>query len=55
MSLINAYREILKHWKALYEISRYNHRNGFPYWNFKKGYDFIKTSQRHFKLLKKFD
>lgn len=55
MSLLNAYREILKHWKALYQISKYNHKNGFPYWSFRKGYDFMKTSQRHFKLLAKYD
>lgn len=55
MKLLDAYREILKHWKALYEISKYNHQNGFPYWSFKKGYDFMKASQQHFKLLQKFD
>jgi hypothetical protein len=55
MKLLDAYRELLKHWKALYEISKYNHNNGFPYWSFKKGYDFIKASQQHFKLLEKFD
>jgi hypothetical protein len=55
MSLLNAYREILKHWKALYDISKYNHRNGFPYWSFKKGYTFLKASQKHFKLLEEFD
>ncbi len=55
MSLLDAYREILKHWKALYEISKYNHRNGFPYWDFQKGYQFLKQSQQHFKLLQKYD
>ena len=55
MTLLNAYKEILKHWKALYEISSYNNKNGFPYWNFKQGYQFIIQSQKHFKLLQKFD
>lgn len=55
MKLFDAYREILKHWKALYEISKYNNDNGFPYWSFKKGYDFLKQSNRHFKLLAKYD
>lgn len=55
MTLLNAYREILKHWKALFEISRYNHKNGFLYWNFLQGYQFIKQSHKHFKLLQKFD
>lgn len=55
MKLTDAYREILKHWKALYEISRYNHQNGFPYWSFRRGYRFLKQSQEHFKLLEKYD
>ena len=55
MSILNAYREILKHWKALYEISKYNHRNGYPYWSFQKGYEFLRQSQQHFRLLAKFD
>lgn len=55
ISLWQAYKEILKHWKVLYEISRYNHENGTPYWPFKKGRDFLKQSQLHFKMLEKFD
>jgi hypothetical protein len=55
MSLIDAYKEILRHWKALYEISAHNHKNGFPYWSFKKGYRFLKSSNRHFKILSKFE
>ena len=55
MKLGNAYREILKHWKALYEISRYNHRHGAPYWSFGKGRKFLKDAQRHFRMLEKFD
>ena len=55
ISLWLAYKEILKHWKVLYQISRYNHENGTPYWSFKKGRDFLKQSQQHFKMLEKFD
>lgn len=55
MGLIDAYREILKHWSALYRISRHNHRNGTPYWSFKKGWNFLKESRKHFKMLEKFD
>ena len=55
MKLGKAYREILKHWKALYEISKYNHENGTPYWSYKKGRKFLKDAQRHFKMLEKFD
>jgi len=55
MKLVDAYKEILKHWKALYEISKYNNRNGYPYWSFQKGYRFLQQSQKHFKLLQDYD
>jgi hypothetical protein len=55
MKLVDAYSEILKHWKALYQISKYNHLNGYPYWSFKQGYRFLKESQKHFKLLQEYD
>lgn len=55
MSLWRAYGEILKHWKALYRISRYNHKNGTPYWSFKRGWDFLRVSRDHFKMLEKYD
>lgn len=55
MSLWKAYGIILKHWNALYRISRYNHRHGTPYWSFRKGKRFLREANRHFKLLEKFD
>lgn len=55
MSIWQAYGEILKHWRALYKISRYNYRHGTPYWSFMKGYRFLQQSKRHFKLLEKYD
>ena len=55
MNLASAYREILKHWKALYEISKHNHKNGTPYWAFKRGRNFLREAKRHFKMLEKFD
>jgi hypothetical protein len=55
MSIFSAYAEILRHWKALFEISRYNHQNGTPYWSFIKGYRFLQASKVHFKLLEKYD
>lgn len=55
MPLWKAYATLLTHWKALYRISRYNHMNGTPYWSYKRGKDFLKESNRHFKLLEKFD
>jgi len=55
MSIWQAYGVILQHWRALFRISRYNHRNGTPYWTFKRGWNFLKESQRHFKMLEKYD
>ncbi|MET0635138.1 MAG: hypothetical protein ABWZ25_03855 [Chitinophagaceae bacterium] len=55
MSIWQAYKVILTHWKALYQISRYNNRHGVPYWSFKKGREHLRASNRHFRLLEKFD
>lgn len=55
ISLGKAYKEILKHWKALYQISAYNNANGTPYWNFKKGWLYLKNARQHFKILEQYD
>ena len=55
MSIWRAYGEILKHWKVLYRISHYNHRNGTPYWSFAKGWNYLRDAKRHFKMLEKYD
>ncbi len=55
MNLLKAYGVILRHWKALFRISRYNHRNGTPYWSFKKGWKYLRDAKRHFKMLAKYD
>ena len=54
-TLLEAYRIVLQHWKVLYSISRYNERNGVEYWDFKKGYRFLRNAKRHFKQLKQLD
>lgn len=55
MSLREAYKIILLHWKALYKISRYNNKQGIPYWPFRKGRAFLKAAKKHFRLLEEFD
>jgi len=55
MSIWKAYGTILHHWKALYKISRYNHKNGTPYWTFKRGWNFLRASKKHFKMLEQYD
>jgi hypothetical protein len=54
-SLGGAWKEILMHWKILYRISRYNHRQGIAYWSFMEGLRFRKETKKHYKLIIKAD
>ena len=54
-SLAQAYAEVVKHWRALYQISKANHRNGVPYWGLLRGIRFLQDSKKHFNQLKKVD
>src|SRR5690606_14739668 len=54
-SLTGAYKEILRHWKALYEITSYNRQQGIKPWPFKKGMKFLKETRALFDLMKKVD
>lgn len=53
--LLQAYKEILKHWKAMYEISRDNQKRGIQYWSFSKGRSFLRNSKKYFDQLKQLD
>ena len=54
-TLAGAYREILKHWKALYQICKYNKQHGAMKWSFIKGYRFINDFNKIFEKLKEID
>ena len=54
-TLPGAYKEILKHWKALYEISRYNSKQGIKPWPLLKGRKFLKEANANFKMMKAAD
>lgn len=54
-SLLGAYKEILKHWEALYIISKYNRKQGIQPWPLMKGVRFRMASKAHFKMLQKVD
>ncbi|MBL7698584.1 MAG: hypothetical protein JNK79_10505 [Chitinophagaceae bacterium] len=54
-TLLEAYRIVLQHWKVLYAISKYNEKNGVEYWEFKKGYKFLRNAKKHFRQLKQLD
>lgn len=46
-----ALREIARHWRALFRISRANHRRGIPYWSYRRGLRFLRAARAHFRLL----
>ncbi len=54
-SLFKASQIILKHWKMLYQISRYNNEKGFKYWRFWDGLKFLRSAKRNLKMLKDLD
>jgi hypothetical protein len=54
-TLLEAYKEMLLHWRLLYEASTINHKNGHQHWSFLKGHHFLKRSRQHFNVLKKLD
>jgi len=54
-TLIGAYKEILKHWKALYQICKYNQSLGIKPWPFQKGRKFLQHIKAHFKLIREAD
>ncbi len=53
-SMWQAYREIVKHWKVLYQISLYNHK-GLPYWSLLKGACYLREAKKRFRFLRKCD
>ncbi len=54
-TLLTAYKEILRHWKVLYQISRYNYKKGIKYWSLMRGLKFLKDTDRYFAQMKEAD
>jgi len=54
-TLLKAYAILIKHWQILYKISVLNHRNGVNYWDFRRGKEYYKKANKHFKILKQLD
>jgi len=54
-TLINAWREILKHWKILYQVSRQNYKAGVNYWPVIKGFRFRLETNKYYKKIKAAD
>ena len=55
LTLLQAQKVFLRHWKVLYEISRYNHKRGIRYWPFQEGWAFLKKAKQHLKVLEEYD
>jgi len=51
-TLMEAYKEILRHWKVLYKISRHNHKKGHKAWPLMKGVKFLKETNKHYKKMR---
>lgn len=51
MSYFSALREIVRHWRHLYRIGRINNKRGVPYWNFLKGYRFMKAAKKNYRRI----
>ncbi len=54
-TLKGAWKEILKHWRVLYKISSYNHKEGIPYWPLIKGIRFRIETKKYYKIINKAD
>lgn len=55
LTLRQAHRIILQHWKVLFEIAKYNHKQGIRYWPFLKGWTFLQKARKHLKLIEAVD
>ncbi len=53
-SIIDAWREIIKHWRWMYKVAVANHRAGIPYCTFKEGIAMLRASKEHGKLMADF-
>lgn len=54
-TLMGAYKEILKHWKALYTISMYNKQQGIQPWPRQKGKKFLTDTRKLYAEMKRVD
>lgn len=46
---------LIAHWQILCQISRLNRKSGVPYWEFGRGWMFLKNASLHLKKLKAID
>lgn len=51
-TLLQAWKEILKHWRMLYAISRHKYYDGIAYWPLLKGIRFLRATRKHYEIIK---
>ena len=51
MSYRQALKEIVRHWRYLYEIGKINNKRGIPYWTLRQGFVFLKKCKRNYNRL----
>lgn len=55
MAYVNALKEIVRHWKAMFEIGVINKKRGYEYWGFLKGIRYLLKAKVFFKKLRMYD
>jgi hypothetical protein len=55
MSYSKALKEIVRHWRYLYEIGKINEKRGIPYWSYPKGRKHLKKAAKLMKELRRYD
>jgi hypothetical protein len=55
MTLWQAYAELLRHWRLLYQVSAWNNAHGHPYWPFWEGLRYLRAVNRHLDVLDQYD
>ena len=54
-SLWEACTILAHHWEILCRISRANNQKGVPYWDFRRGWQFLKHTSKHLRTLRRLD
>lgn len=54
-SLFFVWKEVCRHWRMIYEVSRANHRRGVPYMRWREGVNLFRENARLDKQLAAFD
>ena len=53
-SIFFAWREICRHWRIMFDISRLNHQQGMPYLSIAQGLDMFRQNKAHVQILEAF-